>query len=102
VVRAHDDMDRLRDDMIYYRGDTYLVLEATLREMIMSLMHDTPSVGLPGDLYEHEVPQMAEIIYRKVSRLQALLEYIIRSRDSRFLCVVWQGEGHISMHRVDS
>jgi hypothetical protein len=31
VVSAQDDRDRLRDDMIYYRGDTYLVLEATLR-----------------------------------------------------------------------
>jgi hypothetical protein len=30
---------------------------------------------------------MAELLYRKVSRLQALLEYIIRSRDSIFpLC----------------
>jgi hypothetical protein len=58
--------------------------------MIMRVMHDTPSVGLSGDLYEHEVPHMAELLYRKVSRLQALLEYIIRSRDSRFLCVVWQ------------
>jgi hypothetical protein len=90
VVSAQDDRDRLRDDMIYYRGDTYLSPEATLREMIMRVMHDAPSVGLSGDLYEHEVPHRAELLYRKVSRLQAWLEYIIRSRDSRLLCVVWQ------------
>jgi hypothetical protein len=48
VVSAQDDRDRLRDDMIYYRGDTYLVLEATFEEMIMRVMHDTPSVGLLG------------------------------------------------------
>jgi hypothetical protein len=90
VVNAQDDRDRLRDDMIYYRGDTYLVPKATIKEIIMRAMHDTPSIGLPGDLYEHEVPQMAELLYKKVSRLQALLECIIRSRDSRFLCAVWQ------------
>jgi hypothetical protein len=74
------DRDRLRFDMIYYKGDTHLVLEATFEEMIMRVMHDTPSIGLSGDLYEHEVAYMAELLYRKVSRLQALLEYIIRSR----------------------
>jgi hypothetical protein len=62
VVNAQDDKDRLRDDMIYYRGDTYLAPEATLREMIMRVMHDAPSVGISGDLYEHEVPHMAELL----------------------------------------
>jgi hypothetical protein len=90
VVNAQDDKDRLRLDMIYYRGDTYLVLEATFEEMIMTVMHDTPLVGLSKDLYEHELPHMAELLYKKVSRLQALLEYIIRSRGSRFPYVVWQ------------
>jgi hypothetical protein len=52
MVSAHDDMDRLRIDMIYYRGDTHLDLEATFEEMIMRSMHDTPSIGLSGDLYE--------------------------------------------------
>jgi hypothetical protein len=83
VVSAQDDKDRLRCDMIHYIGDTYLVLEATLEEMIMRAMHDTPSVGLSGDLYEHEVAHMAELLYRKVSRFQALLEYIIRSRGGK-------------------
>jgi hypothetical protein len=75
--------------MIYYIGDTYLVLEATFEEMIMRLMHDKPSVGLYRDLYEHEVVHMVELLYGKVSRLQALLEYIIRSRSGWFPCVVW-------------
>jgi hypothetical protein len=69
VVSAQDDRDRLRADMIYYIGDTYLVLEATFEEMIMRVMHDTPSIGLFRDLYEHEVAHMAELLYRKVSRL---------------------------------
>jgi hypothetical protein len=90
VVSAQDDRNRLRIEMIYYKFDTHLVLLATFEEMIMSLMHDTPSVGLLGDLYEHEVTHMEELLYRKVSRLQALLEYIIRSRGGRFPCVVWQ------------
>jgi hypothetical protein len=55
VVNALDEMDRLRIEIIYNRGDRHLVLEATFEEMIMRVMHDTPLVGIPGDLYEHEV-----------------------------------------------
>jgi len=36
-------------------------------------------------LYEFEAPQRAEPLYRRVSRLQALFEYIVGSEDSRFL-----------------
>jgi hypothetical protein len=69
VVNAQVDMDRLRADMIYYIGDTYLVLEAKFEEMIMRVVHDTPSLGLPKNLYEHEVAHMAELLYMKVSRI---------------------------------
>jgi hypothetical protein len=76
--------------MIYYIGDTHLVLEDTFEDMIMGEIHDTPLVGLSGEFYEHEVAHMVELLYMKVSRLQVLLDYIIKSRGDRFHCVVWK------------
>jgi hypothetical protein len=50
-----DDMYRVVDDTIYYRGSIYLVLESTLREEIMRDMHDMPLEGHHGYFrtYQH-------------------------------------------------
>jgi hypothetical protein len=40
-----DERYRVVDDIIYYRGHIYLVLESTLRENIMRATRDTPLVG---------------------------------------------------------
>jgi hypothetical protein len=41
MVIFRDDMYRVVDDIIYYRTNIYLVLESTLREEIMRVIHDT-------------------------------------------------------------
>jgi len=75
VVSAQDARDILRDEMIHYRGDTYLSHEETLRVMIMRVIHDAPAlVGFSGDLYDHEVPHRATFLYKMGSIHQAWLE----------------------------
>jgi hypothetical protein len=50
-------------------SDAYLSLEARLREITMSVMHDATSVGIYVDFYEHEIPHMTKLLYMKVSML---------------------------------
>jgi hypothetical protein len=45
---VQDDIYKVVDDIIYYKGRIYLVLESILKEKIMKAMHDTPLVGHPG------------------------------------------------------
>jgi hypothetical protein len=53
-----DDRYRVVDDIIYYRGSIYLVLESSLREEIMRAMHDSPLTGHHG--YFHTYRQIRE------------------------------------------
>jgi hypothetical protein len=43
-----DDRYRVVDDIIYYRGSIYVVLESSLGEEIMRFMHDSPLTGHHG------------------------------------------------------
>jgi hypothetical protein len=45
-----DDRYTVVDDIIYYKGRIYLVLESTLKEKILRAVHDAPFAGHPGYL----------------------------------------------------
>ena len=43
-----DERYRVVNNIIYYRASIYLVLDSTLREEIMKVIHGTPLAGHPG------------------------------------------------------
>jgi hypothetical protein len=45
--KIYDDMYTIVDDIIYYKGRIYLVLESTLKRKILRAIHDAPLVGHP-------------------------------------------------------
>ena len=48
--QIQDDKYRIVDDIIYYKNRLYLVLESTLRKMIIQAAHDSPLSGHQGFL----------------------------------------------------
>jgi len=47
---THDDRYRVVDDIIYYKDMIYLVLESTLKDKILRVVHDELLVGHLGYL----------------------------------------------------
>ena len=45
-----DDMYRIIDDIIYYKGRIFLILESTLKMKIIQASHDSPLLGHQGFL----------------------------------------------------
>jgi len=89
IVCAQDDKDKWKDNMIHYKEGSYLVPKATYSEMDIRLIHDTPLPRHSRDVYDHEVPQVVELLHRRVPRLQVLSECFSRNRGSRFICATW-------------
>ena len=79
VVSAQDDRNRWREYMIHYKGGTYLVLEATFSKMFMRVIHDALLVGYLRNVYDHEVPHVEKLFYKRVSRLQVFSECIVKN-----------------------
>jgi hypothetical protein len=53
--KIHDDRFRVLDDLIYYKGRIYVVLESKFKGKVLRAFHDSPLVGHQGFLktYRH-------------------------------------------------